>query len=57
LGIGAVIRRLKAVQTLKNNPDLLMLMTDRDWWEMIVDKKMVKKSSNNIYKIILSSSK
>lgn len=26
LGISAVMHRLKAVQTLKNNPDLLLLM-------------------------------
>lgn len=28
LGIGAVMHRLKAVQTLKNNPDLLLLMAE-----------------------------
>ena len=28
LGIGGVMHRLKAVQTLKNNPDLLLLMAE-----------------------------
>lgn len=28
LGIGAVMHRLKAVQILKNNPDLLLLMAE-----------------------------
>ena len=28
LGIGVVMHRLKAVQTLKNNPDLLLLMAE-----------------------------